>query len=56
MKRQSHTYTLKVHRTGDGQLRIELRPLSGRPRYFKSVAELAAFLSRVWARNRQDAG
>jgi len=54
--REAAIYTLKVRRTEDGQLRIELRPLSGRPRYFKSVAELAAFLSRAWARNRQDPG
>ena len=50
MRQGGRTYTLKVWKTEDGQIRIELRPLSGRPRYFKSVAELAAFLEKEWRR------
>ena len=50
MRQGARTYTLKVRKTEDGQLRIELRPLTGHPRYFKSVAELAAHLAKEWGR------
>lgn len=47
-------YTLKVVRTFDGQVRVELRPFVGAPRYFASFDALAAFLKREQARGRQD--
>ncbi len=48
MQRQSRTYTLRLRRTEDGQLRIELKPLDGPPRYFKDLRELGAYLRREW--------
>jgi len=48
VKPRSRTYTLKVRRTEDGQLRLSLKALSGPARYFKNLKELFAFLRREW--------
>ncbi len=54
MKRRSRTYTLKVRRTEDGQLRIVLKSLEGNPRYFKDLKALLAFLRREWPEPPRD--
>ncbi|WP_456445495.1 hypothetical protein ACMC9I_00540 [Deinococcota bacterium DY0809b] len=39
-------FRLRVLRTGDGQLRIELETATGERRYFSDFNNLAAFLRR----------
>ncbi len=48
MQPRRRTYVLRIRRTSDGQLRIELKPLKGPDRYFKSLAELLEYLRREW--------
>ncbi len=50
MSRSARTYTLKVRRTEDGQLRLELRALGERPRYFGSLEALLDHLKKEWGR------
>ena len=44
MAKSARVYTLKIVRSDDGQLRIEIRALNGPRRYFKSLKELVAYL------------
>lgn len=44
MRERTRVYTLKIVRSEDGVLRIELRTLNGPRRYFKSLKELIAYL------------